>query len=51
MQVKFLQDVHSAIGIFVAGDVHSIEDEHVRKNWIANGLIELVEDKPKRGAK
>jgi hypothetical protein len=50
MKVKFLQDVHSVIGLFREGEVHSIEDDHVRTNWVENGLCELVE-KPKRGAK
>jgi hypothetical protein len=49
MQVKFLQDVHSGLGSFNAGEAHSIEDDYVRTNWIENGLCEPV--KAKRAAK
>lgn len=42
MQVKFLQDVCTAIGPFVADQIYDIEDDYTRNNWIENGLCEPV---------
>jgi hypothetical protein len=47
MKVKFVKEVVSAIGTFVVGQVHTIEDEHVLSNWIEMGLIEPLKEKVK----
>lgn len=55
MKIKFLKDVQSIFGSFVAESVHVLEDlkleAHVIENWTSQGLIEVVNEVKKRVTK
>lgn len=46
MKVKFLKELHSFIGHYLEGQVHTLDhDTSIVKNWIENGYCELVKTK------
>lgn len=42
MWVRFLLPVESVIGHYYPDEIHWIEDDYIRQNWLDNLFIELM---------